>query len=121
MKDLFLVFLGGGIGSVIRYVVSTFFSASANAFPFPTFLVNLLGSFLIGLFLGLFMNETELHQNWKVFLVTGFCGGFTTFSAFSRENFILVQQQQWGMLSLYIGVSLIVCIGATALGFFVAR
>lgn len=121
MKNLLLVFAGGGIGSVLRYIIGTFMSSTPNSFPWATFTVNAVGSCLIGLFMGLFMHETEFAQNWKLLLITGFCGGFTTFSAFSKESFNLIQQEQWGILSVYILLTVVICIGATALGFVITR
>lgn len=121
MKNLLLVFAGGGIGSVLRYIIGTFMSSTPNSFPWATFTVNAVGSCLIGLFMGLFMYETEFAQNWKLLLITGFCGGFTTFSAFSKESFNLIQQEQWGILSVYILLTVVICIGATALGFVITR
>lgn len=116
-----LVFLGGGVGSALRYLLSTFFSPAANSFPYATFIVNIAGSLLIGVLMGVFINDSAIQQNWKVLLITGFCGGFTTFSAFSKESFVMIQQQQFGMLTLYVLMSIIVCIAATATGFFIAR
>ena len=121
MKNMLLVFLGGGIGSALRYLVSTFFVLSANAFPMATFMVNIIGSLLIGILMAIFLDHSGVQENWKLLLITGFCGGFTTFSAFSKESFMMIQNQQWPTLALYILLSILVCIGATALGFYLAK
>ncbi|MBK7587874.1 MAG: CrcB family protein [Bacteroidetes bacterium] len=63
---MLFVFLGGGVGSVIRYIVSTFFVVSSNAFPFATFIVNIMGSFIIGLLMGYFIQDTAEQQTWKI-------------------------------------------------------
>lgn len=121
MKNMILVFVGGGIGSVMRYLINNLSTISHHTFPLPTFLVNLCGSLLIGIFMAVFMDGTPTSENWKLLLISGFCGGFTTFSAFSKESFEMIQNQQWGSFSLYVFLSLAVCMGATALGFHLAK
>lgn len=121
MKNILLVFAGGGAGSVIRYLVGTFFATASNSFPLATFIVNISGSLLIGILMGIFIHDSAVQENWKLLLVTGFCGGFTTFSAFSKESFLMIQNQQWSMFIMYVILSIILCVGATALGFIVAK
>lgn len=116
MKNLFIVFAGGGIGSVLRYWVGMKFPSLATNFPWSTFGVNVLGSFLIG-FLIAYFSKSPQSQQLYLLLVVGFCGGFTTFSTFSRESFLFLQQQQWSLFLIYTFVSLCCCILATALGF----
>lgn len=118
MKNILYVFLGGGIGNALRYLV--FLSMPSITFPYATFLVNICGSFLIGLFIALY-SENPFHQSTLLFLATGICGGFTTFSAFSKESFGMIQAQQWGLLFAYILLSVSLSIGATALGFYVGK
>lgn len=86
MKQLVLVFLGGGIGSALRYAIGKFFNTSTAGFPWSTFTVNIIGSLLIGLFIGIALKSSSFSENQTLLLVTGFCGGFTTFSAFTYEN-----------------------------------
>ncbi|TPN84667.1 fluoride efflux transporter CrcB [Aquimarina algicola] len=84
MKQLFLVFVGGGAGSVARYIISKYLNTSS--IPYGTFTANILGSLFIGIILGISLKNNTLSQNTVAFLATGFCGGFTTFSTFAYEN-----------------------------------
>ena len=109
-----MVGAGGAIGSMLRYGVALF--PVNKLFPYHTFIVNILGSFLIGCFLGLLLKNSITNDNWK-FLATGVCGGFTTFSAFSLEGFELLQQQRYAVFLLYFLLSIIVGLAATWLGY----
>ncbi len=113
-----LVFVGGGIGSLLRYGVQL--AIGAHAFPVATLAVNAAGSFLIGCFGGLGMRFA-----WRecacLLLTTGLCGGFTTFSTFSKEALGLLQSGAYGAFSLYVMGSVALGIAASALGFCVAR
>lgn len=110
MTHLVLVFLGGGAGSVLRYLVGKWIGAFAPhaAFPWGTFAVNVLGSLLIGLLATLATRGT-LSAEWRLMLVVGFCGGFTTFSTFSRESLALLTGGQALTFVLYAA-------GSVALG-----
>lgn len=116
MKTILLVGIGGAIGSILRYLttllVSRFWSAH---FPLATFLTNVLGCFLIGLFVGILDKNHLTESQWKWFLITGFCGGYTTFSTFANENFSLFRDQFHLMALAYIAAS--VCIGLLAVWF----
>src|SRR5881409_1720985 len=91
-RSILLVGLGGFVGSVARYVVAVFFAGLASsAFPFATFTVNVVGCFLIGILFALSERGDILTPEWRIFLTTGFCGGFTTFSTFSYESIRLLQ------------------------------
>lgn len=114
IKKIILVALGGALGSVIRFIISN--SIKSNHFPIATFAVNMLGSFLIGWIMALFYSKNNF-EDWRLFLVTGICGGFTTFSAFSWECLQLLQQQRYFLAILYISVSFILGIIATYIGF----
>lgn len=92
MKNLLLVGLGGGIGSMLRYLCQKWFSENyPQPFPWGTFLVNLLGCFLIGVIYAASEKSTALTPQTRLFLVAGFCGGFTTFSTFAFENMNLLR------------------------------
>lgn len=115
MKNLLLIFIGGGIGSVARYLLSSFTQKfwAIGTFPFGTLVVNMIGCFLIGYFTSTFL---KIDDYLKFFLITGFCGGFTTFSAFSIENYNLWQSQNYTLLFLYIILSVFLGLGAVFLG-----
>ena len=115
IKNLLLVGLGGSIGSMVRYAAS--FLIRSKLFPYATLSVNITGSFIIGLVFAMSLKEEGLSNNWKIFLATGICGGFTTFSAFSLENMGLLQTGKIGMAVTYILLSIILGILATFLGY----
>jgi CrcB protein len=104
IKNLLLVGLGGAAGSMLRFTVQRFVNTSA--FPYGTLLVNLIGCFLIGLFWGLF-SRNSITQATGLLLMTGFCGGFTTFSAFTYEGVQMMNDNRWILLCLYAGTSVI--------------
>lgn len=120
MKQLFLIFLGGGAGSVLRYLLSR----SLNSFPeFPmgTFSVNILGSFLIGLFIGIGSKNGIFSTNSSLLLITGFCGGFTTFSTFAYENQQLLKSGELLNFGIYTFGSIVLGIAAVFLGLFISK
>ena len=87
IKNILLVGLGGGIGSMLRYLSQRMADKLYTIhFPWGTFSVNIIGCFLIGIFWGISFKSFETNENWKLFLMTGLCGGFTTFSAFTLEG-----------------------------------
>ncbi len=104
MKHLLLIGIGGFLGSVARYVIGNPFNTPA--FPYGTFMVNAFGCFLIGLVIGL-DQRFGLGAPWKLFLATGICGGFTTFSAFSVETLTLLQEQKIALALFYSGGSVL--------------
>jgi CrcB protein len=115
IKQLILVGLGGGIGSIMRFLVSRIPFAQSS-FPWATFIVNVAGCFIIGLLIGLSVKHQFLDANMKLLLVTGFCGGFTTFSTFSAENVHLYHAGNYLTLAFYVLLSVIVGFAAVLLG-----
>ena len=101
MKSFILVFLGGGLGSGLRYLVAITMNQYSKVLPFGTFTVNMLGCLLIGLVLGYAQKENTLTSNQSLLLATGFCGGFTTFSAFASENLELIRNGELFNFSIY--------------------
>lgn len=115
LKNFLLVGLGGAIGSMLRYAISLL--VTVKQFPYSTFIVNIAGSFIIGAVLALSLKNDMFSNNWKIFLATGICGGFTTFSAFAAENMELLQSGKYGIAFIYIMASLLLGIAAVVLGF----
>lgn len=101
MKNVLLVGLGGGIGSMLRYLCQKWFSENhPQPFPWGTFLVNLAGCFLAGLIYSAF-EKSSVSLETRLFLVTGFCGGFTTFSSFAHENMNLLRNGEVTIFFIY--------------------
>ena len=122
MRTILLIALGGGLGSVFRYLTAQWINKYTQLFfPYATFFANILGCFLIGLFLGWMEKNNVTNPDLKFFLVTGFCGGYTTFSTFSNENIQLFNANQSGTAFLYIGLSLVLGLAATWLGLMISK
>lgn len=116
-----LVFLGGGLGSLARHGINRIGLALLGpSFPWWTLTVNVTGSFLIGLLAGLF-GAMETGQNVRLFLITGFLGGFTTFSAFSLDALTLWERGAQLQAGLYIFGSVILSLLAAAVGLLFSR
>ncbi|MGB1043326.1 MAG: fluoride efflux transporter CrcB [Tenacibaculum sp.] len=107
MKQLILVFIGGGTGSILRYLLGKFLNNTENGIPYGTFTANILGSLLIGIILGLAAKNETLSQNHTLLLATGFCGGFTTFSTFAYENHIFLKSGDFTSFAFYTIASFI--------------
>ena len=118
LKNFLLVGLGGAIGSMLRYAF--YLAITVKQFPLATFAVNIIGSFIIGMALTLSLKDDFILNNWKLFLATGICGGFTTFSAFSLENITMLQNGKYFIALVYILSSIVLGIAAAWLGFIAA-
>ncbi len=120
MRNLFYIFIGGGLGSVMRFLVSNYTQKlwTINSFPLGTFVVNMIGCFLIGVFSAYFL---KVDNHLKFLLITGFCGGFTTFSTFSAENISLWENGNYVVLVFYVLLSVIIGFGAVYLGLNIAK
>ena len=113
MRDLLLVFLGGGLGSTVRFSLGRWVNALHNHnFPWGTLAVNILACFILGFVIGLADHKQIISASSRLFWTVGFCGGFSTFSTFSNETFYLIQSGFTVSLILYIGLSLLLCIAA---------
>lgn len=121
MSDILAVFLGGGLGSVLRFALSAVITRNTETlFPLGTLAVNIGGSFLLGVLTGFFARGV-LSPEWRFFLAVGFCGGFTTFSTFSLEFATLLRNAHYGTACAYVSASLALCMAATFVGFWAAR
>ena len=121
MKSFLLVFLGGGLGSGLRYLVTITMNQYSKVLPFGTFTVNILGCLLIGLILGYAQKENTLTSNQTLLLATGFCGGFTTFSAFANDNLELIKNGEIFNFSVYTIGSILVGVLAVFIGFYLTN
>lgn len=119
MKEILLVGAGSFAGGVLRYLVSLMIKWSGSGFPWATFTVNILGCLLIGLLWG--WGSRSLSPQLVLLLSVGLCGGFTTFSTFSKESLMLLQGGSWLMFALYVGGSIALGIGATAIGWQITK
>lgn len=121
MKHILLVFLGGGIGSAIRYAIGNFFNTTSKGFPWGTFSVNIIGSLLIGVFMGLALKNSNFSENQTLLLVTGLCGGFTTFSAFAYENQQFLKEGDLTSFAIYTLGSISLGILSVFLGLVISK
>ncbi len=121
-RVVLLIGIGSFIGGVCRYysqqIITKFFP---SPLPYGTLSVNIVGCLLIGLIYGLADRGNILTPEWRLFLTTGFCGGFTTFSTFSYESINLIQDGEFLYLSLYIALSVVLGIASTYLGMLVIK
>lgn len=107
-KELIIAGCGGFVGTAGRYLVGKWSSGIWHgAFPMGTFLVNVIGCFIIGLFFGLLENAKVMTPQENVLLITGFCGGFTTFSSFADDMWVLAQKGDWMTFALYLSISVV--------------
>ncbi len=122
MKTIIYIALGGGLGSVLRYLTSVVMNKYVQSnFPYATFVTNIIGCLLIGIFFGYLEKQNAISQDLKFFLITGLCGGYTTFSTFSHENVQLLQTNQILTGFLYIGFSVFIGLIATWFGLTIAK
>lgn len=119
IKFLFFVFVGGGLGSIARYLCAIFLQ-KFSYFPLGTLFVNVFGAFLMGACIYLFF-EKNLSSDWKIFLMSGFLGGFTTFSSFGMEVFFMVKQGYFYKTLLYVCASNFLVFLCVYLGFVFAK
>lgn len=121
MKQLLLVFLGGGAGSALRFLIGKTLNNTFHNFFLGTFLANIIGCLLIGIIVGLSVKNNLITTNHSLLLITGFCGGFTTFSTFALEQHSLLKTGDLLNFTIYTLTSLIIGVGAVAVGFWFSK
>ena len=117
MKHLILVFLGGGLGSVLRFGIGKYLNPTNPGFPWGTLAANLIGCFIIGLVFGWMLQKENIQNSTLLFLTAGFCGGFTTFSAFAHESLTMLRMNQHDLFFYYIAASIIIGLAFVWLGY----
>ena len=122
IKNFLIVGLGGASGSMLRYAVQKIFKVqTAAAFPTGTLLVNIAGCFLIGILWSLVSRSLTWNDEMKLLLMTGFCGGFTTFSAFTLEGIGLLKENKAALFFIYLTASVVGGLLATFIGIRIAK
>ena len=122
MKSFLLVFLGGGVGSSCRFLISNILNYNFKSFHYlGTFSVNIIGCIIVGIVMGFLQKENNFNQNYLLLFSSGFCGGFTTFSAFANENLDLIKNGNFSLFFLYVISSVVFGIAAAYLGYLIAK
>ncbi|MGV6829128.1 MAG: fluoride efflux transporter CrcB [Flavobacteriales bacterium] len=121
MKQLLLVFFGGGLGSSLRYILGKYLNNPETGIPYGTFLANILGSLIIGIVLGFAIKNNTLTSSIVTFIAVGFCGGFTTFSSFAYENHVFLKSGDFMSFAFYTIASFIIGFTAVFFGIWLAK
>ena len=122
MNTYIAIAFGGALGAMSRFWIQTALQrCNGNSFPLGTFAVNVLGSFLIGVFFVVLVEKTQLSESWRPLIVVGFLGAMTTFSTFSLDALLLFEQGNYNIALLYIASSVALCLFAAFAGVQVTR
>lgn len=117
LKSILIVGLGGFIGTVARFMIARYFQLNfTSVFPWSTFIVNIIGCLLIGVIYGISEKGQVLSPEIRLFLTVGICGGFTTFSTFSNDSFLLMRDLEWIRFALYTTLSVFIGLMAVYVG-----
>ncbi len=122
MEKFIAIFIGGGIGSSARWLVNVFFDKfTKGEFPYSTLFVNIVSCFILGFLSYYLMEKLHVAEEWRLFLTIGFCGGFSTFSAFAFEHFNMLQGGEIAKSVIYMVLSTVLGISAIIFGVLSAR
>lgn len=121
MKQILLVFVGGGFGSALRFIIGKWLNSSNDGIPYGTFAANIIGSLLIGVILGLAAKNDSLTESQTLILATGFCGGFTTFSTFAYENHVFLKSGDFTSFAIYTIAGFAIGFLAVFLGMYLVK
>lgn len=121
IKNILIVGCGSFLGGAARHLISIAMKGVNKGFPWGTLLVNLIGCLIIGLLWGIFSRTSSEGSSWSLFLTVGLCGGFTTFSTFSKEALTMLQCSNYVGFASYIAISVIAGIALVALGYYLCR
>lgn len=122
MRLFWAVALGAAAGGVSRFYLNAFIQNRAGAdFPFGTLIINVTGSFLLGFILRYSLQSGVVSEELRLLLTTGFCGGYTTFSTFSSDTMVLIQDREYGRAGVYVAASVLVSLLAVFVGFATAN
>jgi len=122
MRIFWSVAIGGALGCVSRYYLTAFIQQRAGpSFPVGTLLINITGSFLLGFIMRYALQSGAVSAETRMLLTSGFCGGYTTFSTYSYETAIMLDDGEYGRAALYVGSSVVLALAGTLLGFAAAN
>ena len=121
MKQFLLVFIGGGLGSALRYLMGIYLNSQKTGIPFGTFAANILGSLIIGIVLGYTLKDNLLSNNTTLFIATRFCGDFTTFSSFAYENHLFLKNGDFMSFATYTIASFVIGFASVFIGMWIVK
>ena len=116
MREFLFVFIGGGLGSICRYIIAIILKETNSVYPWPTLLANAIGSLVIGILSDQLIRNTSIYSSNSLFWIIGFCGGLTTFSTFALENLTLFRTSGTTSLIIYSSLTYFVCLGMVVIG-----
>ena len=121
MKEVLCVFIGGGLGSICRYIITLILKETDSIYPWSTLLANAIGSLLIGVLINQLMRNTTMHSSNTLFWIVGFCGGLTTFSSFVLDNVSLFRDYGLLKMIIYSSLSYSICLYSVFIGMYFSK
>ena len=122
MRDFLAISIAAILGANLRYLLSRFaLKEFGPVFPYGTLIINILGSFIVGLFVTWTTERVLVDPRWRLLVVVGFCGSFTTFSSYAYESMAFFEQGQWGLMLANVFSNNLLCLGGALAGIALAR